>query len=449
MRLLMVGLNHRTADVALREKVALNEDALRAALAELSAQFPQAEFAIVSTCNRTEIYAARPVHQPPDGDDLRTAFARLADLPTDQLAAACVQRDQLEAIRHLLRVASGLDSMVLGEPQVLGQVKQAYETATDCHAVRTVLHQIFQSALTCARQVRRTSGIGEGRVSVGSVAVDFARQIFEDLSDKTVLGIGAGEMVKGMLRHLHNQSPRRTWLTNRTAQRAVDLARELGIDASRGGPRPWDDLETLLVEADIVLTCTAAAQPIIRGDRIGRIVRKRRRRPLFIIDIAVPRDVEPVVGSYTNVYLYNIDDLQSVISANMQRRGDEIDICESMINDAAQSCLHELQHRDVGRLIHQLRAQLHELGRDENERTLRKLAAAANGNDHDKLAKMIDEHTHRLVNKILHMPLSQLNPKDRDAPLGFYAAALRRLFDLDDPASDAADVSSDNNKRNA
>ncbi len=431
MRILLLGVNHRTADVQLREKLAMAGGPLNAALARLRETYADAEFVLVSTCNRTELYTARPSHAAPSIEDLRNVLADLSGVEVGAVTAATIHREQEQAVAHLFRVCSGLDSMVLGETQILGQVKRAYEVASAANAIGPVLHRVFQSALSAARKVRADTGIDAGRVSVGSVAVDFARQVFDDFADKTIVGVGAGEMAKTTLKHLKALNPHRLWLVNRTAQRAAELAATIGVGHPGGGPRAWDELDELMVDADVMVTSTGATEPIITAERFKPLARRRRNRPLFIIDIAVPRDVDPTVGGLSNIYLYNVDDLESVVEATRDQRRDLVAQCDGLLTGHVAACMSQLQNQDIGRLVRELRRRLLDIGEAERERTRRKLTAQLNG-DAERAEKILDEHTHRLINKILHLPLSQLDHGNPDAPLGFYAAALRRLFDLSD-----------------
>ena len=430
MRIVMLSISHRTAPVALRERIAVGADRLDDALRSFRSQYPAVETVLISTCNRTELYIARPTHEPPTFEQLDQFLAGLSGVDAAQITAAAVHRDQEQAVAHLFRVATGLESMVLGEPQILGQVKRAYETASSLQTVGPVLHRVFQQAIAVAKQVRGESGIDEGRVSVGSVAVDFASQIFERFDDKVMAAIGAGDMAKLTLRHLQKLRPAKLWLTNRSRDRAEALATKMNLGGDAGGVRPFDELDQLLIEADIVLTSTGATEPIITAKRFKPIIRRRRMRPIFIVDIAVPRDVEPAVGNLGNVYLYNIDDLQRVVAKTYESRSAQVEQCERLIFDSVRSCLASVQHRDIGHLIRMLREQLHHHGDAERRRTLRKLAATAPDELAETLDRVLEEHDHRLVNKILHMPLSQLDQNNPDAPLGFYAAALRHLFGL-------------------
>jgi len=429
MRILMLGLNHRTAGVELRERVAFDADTLARLIVHIRTKHPHSESIVLSTCNRMEIFIARPAHEPPSFDELAQYLADHSGVQASALSGALIQRENSEAVAHLFRVAAGLDSMVLGEPQVLGQVKRAYETANALGAVGPVFHKVFQQAVAIAKQVRTETGIDSGRLSVGSVAVDFARRIFERFDDKTIVGIGAGEMAKLTLKHLQSLKPARLYLANRSADRALTLARKLKLPNAESAARPLEALDQLLVEADIVLTSTGSPTPILTPKQFHSILKKRRNRPLFIIDIAMPRDADPAVGELPNVYLYNLDDLQQVVSQTYEKRAEEVARCNRILDDAVRSCMSEVQHRDVGVLIKALRHRLHALGEAENERTAKRLASASTP---EQRQAVLDEHTHRLINKVLHIPLSQLDQRQADAPLAFYAAALRRLFDLDE-----------------
>ena len=436
MRVLMLGANHRTADLAVRERLAVADERQAQLLAHLRGAWPAAEAVVLSTCNRMELYLARPATQPPSADELRAAVAAFCELDPAQLLAATIHRENEQAVAHLFRVCAGLESMVLGEPQILGQVRRAYEHAHRHEAVGPVLHKVFQTALATGKQVRHETGIDAGRTSIGSIAADFARNIFDTFDDKTVLGIGAGEMAKVALRHFNELKPHAMWIINRTRSRGESVAQALALDGPRRGVRSYDDLDTLLIEADIVITSTGAPHAIITAERFRTLVRRRRGRPLFVIDLAIPRDVEPAVGALSNVYLYNLDDLQQVVEQTHTARCEIAARCEGRLADAVRRCMAEIQHRDLGRLIRELRGKLFELGEAEQARTLHA--------DGDGQAQALEEYTHRLIHKILHLPLSQIDAQNPDAPLAFYSAALRRLFQLEpeeaDEAADAPDA---------
>ena len=348
MRLLMLGFNHRTAPLELREALAFDNDRAAQAIRDLREAYPASECALISTCNRTEFYLARPIHDPPTIEDLRDFVMQQTGVEGDAVRSASIHREQDEAATHLFHVSAGLDSMVLGEPQVLGQVKRAYELADDCEAIGPVLHRLFQGAITASKSVRRKTGIDQGRTSVSSVAVAFAKNIFDHFGDKTVLAIGAGEMVKAALASLRRENPNRLLLINRTHQRAIDLASQLELTGSDHGARAWEDMDGLLVEADIVVSCTGATEPILTADRFRPLLKKRRGRPLFMLDLAVPRDLDPAIGAFRNVYLYNLDDLQKAVEETASGRRELVMECEELLKGHIDRCMGEIRHRDVG-----------------------------------------------------------------------------------------------------
>jgi len=428
MRVLALSLDHRTADMALRERVALGAADAGALLNNMRARYPQAELAVLSTCNRTELYVARPTHEPPDGDALRRGLAEQTGVDLETLARCCMLREQRDAVAHLFRVASGLESLVVGEVQVLGQVRKAYELAAETGTLGGVLHPVFQSAIATAKRVHSETAIGRGQHSVGSIAVRLAQGIFDQFEDKHVLAIGAGDVSKTVLRRLYDLKPQRLTLCNRSADRAVRLAQACRFPSDC--VRPFDALDRLMAEADIIVTATGSPEPIIDVPRFRPVVKRRRRRPVCLIDLALPRDVAPEVGGLSNVYLYNIDDLQSVVDQTRDERRGETDKCNAIITPAVDQCMKQVQHRDVGVMIKHLRQKLHDLGDLEQERTLRLLQRAMVSGDTDGAERALEQHTRRLINKVLHLPLSTLEQTEGPAPLGFYAAALRRLFDL-------------------
>ena len=427
MSLRMVGVSHHTAPLEIRERLVFEGERLAEAARQWRRSFPGSELVLVSTCNRTEFYMACASGPCPRDAQVTAFLAEICGLSPEALAPVLVSRDHEEAVSHLFSVASGLESMVLGEPQVLGQVKRAYEQAQGHDLVGKTLHQFFQRALAVAKRVRTDTDIGAGRISVGSVGADLARQIFQRFDDKTVVGIGAGEMTKLMLRHLCALSPARMWVVNRSVERARALAATLGIPDARGGGRPLDDLDALLVEADIVLTATGSPQPIVTASSLRGLARRRRHRPLFLIDIALPRDVEPAVGSLRDVFLYDLDDLQQVVAQTGEHRQDHAHVARQFVAEATTTCVEQMAREDLGRVIGALRRRLHEVGRQESDRTHRKLATAPA----DQVPALLDEQTHRLINKILHMPLSALNGRNRPPPQAL-VEAIRQLFQIDD-----------------
>ncbi len=421
MHLVCVGLSHHTAPVALREKLAMNRRQVSAALRELSVRYDQAELAILSTCNRTEIYVARPLHGHPRVEQLTQWLVGYAGLDREALHEGLYHFDNERAIRHLFTVACGLDSMVIGEHQIVGQVKQAYELAQAAETAQRAIHRMFQLALATSKRVRQQTGIGRGRSSIGGAAVEYARHLFDTLADKTMLVIGAGKMAELTARQFQSLQPARLIVTNRTAERATDAAARLGgeaIDFAR--------LDEALRQADVVLCSTGSEAALLTVERFKPIHKARRFRPLFIIDLAVPRDVEPAVGDLPNVYRFDMDDLQAALGEQRVGPRGAIDQAQRIVEQAVGECYALVQTADMSDLVRRLRRQMHRTAQAEAQRTVARLGAAAP----DQFEQLLEEHTHRLINKLLHRPLTELGRGDsRQAAL--YATALRRLFALD------------------
>ncbi|MEO1237291.1 MAG: glutamyl-tRNA reductase [Planctomycetota bacterium] len=466
MRIVLVGLNHRTAPVELREAMAVGKERLPEVLAAFRAAFGGGvECVLLSTCNRTELYVARPAESEPDAQALRGFWAEQTGAELSAVTASSIHREQGPAVHHLFRVTAGLDAMAVGETQVLGQVRRAYEAAQAAGTVGPTLHRVFQEALRSTRRAHAESGVDGLRQSVSSMAVEFAGNLFESFGDKTVAGLGAGEITKVTLRRMLEKKPAKTWVVNRTAGAAAALAEGLGLSGGGGGPtvgnrglrelpggaRAWEELDEVLVEADVVLTGTASSEPVITAERFRPLVKRRRNRPLFLIDLALPRDVEPAVGALPNVYLYDLDDLNAALAESPGRR-EKIERCEALVRESANRCVGAGQHQDLGVLVRQLRGKLMAIGEEEKRRTQQKLDRAHRDRDYDRIESLLDEHTHRMINKVLHMPLSQIRKRGGEdgadqageASLGFYAAALRRLFELEDgPAGPTLDRDSE------
>lgn len=420
MHIVCVGLSHHTASMDLREQVALSAAQVAGALAELTAEFHDAELAILSTCNRTEIYVARPLHGHPRAEQLIDWLTRRHTHLTT-LRDSLYQRDNEQAINHLFRVASGLDSMVIGEHQIVGQVKAAYQLAVEAHTAGRTIHRMFQLALATSKRVRQRTGIGDGRSSIAGAAVEYAGHLFDSLADKALLIIGAGKMAELTARQFAAMKPGKLLVTNRTADRAAAMASRLGATAV-----PWDQLDESLALADVVISSTGSTQPIITASSFRKIHRRRKYRPLFMIDLAVPRDIDPALSDLANVYRYDLDDLQAALARQLEGRHGAVHEAEQIIGQAVGECYALVQTGDMSQMVHKLREQMHETARLETQRTMRKLAAARP----EDFEKVLDEHSHRLINKILHRPLSELGRGDSHTA-ALYATALRRLFDLD------------------
>ncbi len=418
IRLLVVGLNHRTAPLAVRESLAFGPQQVQQALADLKKKFPDAEAVILSTCNRVEIYVARPVSAPPSLDALTEFLAHVHQLPASEFQGHLYHHEDRPMIEHLFAVTSSLDSMVVGETQILAQVKQAYQQARDAGSVGKVFHVLFQRALAAAKDVHESTQLAAGRLSIASVAVDLAQSVFDRFEDKTVLCIGAGKMAGLMLNHLKHLSPKQIVLANRSLDRAQELATQLG-----GTPTSLENLSDLIVQADIILTSTGSEEPIITTAGFKKLLKARRYRPIVIVDIAVPRDVEPDVGKLNNVYLYNIDDLQEVAAGNRDKRHEEIDRSRQVLSGHVDEFVQWFAARDVGPLVKALYEQCHAVARAELEQIFARHPEydAAQREEMERLA-------HRLIGKILHAPVAQITQQSEATARPMLAAADKKLF---------------------
>jgi len=336
MKFFVAGLNYRTAPVELREKLAVPPARLHCSGCRLKIAAALSEVAILSTCNRVEIYGATPEVN----GNVHAIFRHLS--PSADFSPYLYIHEDAAAVRHLFSVASGMDSMVLGETEITGQVKQAYQAAQQAKLTGRILNRLFQTALQTAKEVRTSTQIGRGAISVGSVAVELAEKIFDgDLSQKTVMIIGAGKMGEACLRHFAKKGAHSVLVCNRSFARAEELAREFG-----GRPIAFDALVPTLAEADIVVTSTGSPTAILHREQIESIL-ARRGRPLFLIDIAVPRDIAPEVQTLRNVYLYNIDDLEKLMRENLRLREQELARCQAIIHEKAEAVMSKLASAPV------------------------------------------------------------------------------------------------------
>jgi glutamyl-tRNA reductase len=339
MRMVALGVDHRSAPTAIREALAFEGERRRYGLDALKQTAPDAEFVLLSTCNRVEIYAAAEA-APPDEDALAAFLARSHGLPVGMLDGHLVARHDEAAVGHLFRLAAGLESLVLGESQILGQVRDAYKLAADCKTVGPILHHVFQRALRVGKRVREETGLDRGKCSVASVAVDVARSVFDRFEEKAVLVIGAGALGALTLQHMAALNPGALLVTNRDPVRAHAVAARWG-----GRVIPFDRLDDALAEADIVLSTTAAAEPIVTVERYARIQRGRCNRLAVILDLAVPRDFDPTIGALEQVMLYNVDDLRAQAEANLQGRRAQIHRARLIIDGESAACLTSLERR--------------------------------------------------------------------------------------------------------
>jgi glutamyl-tRNA reductase len=425
MRLQVIGCSHHTASVESRERLAFSPEQTRTALALLREQYPECETVVLSTCNRVELYfAAEQAERCPTHYQIVEFLAQFHGLGVEDVFAELFERDGEDAVRHLFTVAASLDSMVVGEAQILAQVKQAYEQATAGAATGPLTHAAFQSAIRVAKRVARETAVNQKRVSIPSVAVgDFARQFFERFDDKRVVVIGAGEMGEETVRYLIDEGASHITIVNRTPQRAAELAARLA-----GQTAPWEQLHQLLIHADLVVTTTGSDEPIVRLEEFRRIDHERGQRPLFVLDLAVPRDFDPAIGELPGVYLYSIDDLKKTCEANRNERAKEWPRAERIIDEETRRFMAELNHRSTGPTIRRLRQLADQIKSDELQRLFNKLGSAD-----ERTQREVAHAFERLVNKLLHPPLESLRDEAERGTHHGLLDALRRLFQIREP----------------
>jgi glutamyl-tRNA reductase len=419
MALFAAGLSHKNAPVALRERLALDEDKLRELLRDLLAAGSLREAVVVSTCNRVELYGVADAAGPARA----SAFARLCrhrGVDPASVEPLLYTHEEEDAIRHAFRVAASLDSMMIGEPQILGQVKDAFALAQACETVGPALHTLFTQAFAVAKRVRTETEIARHAVSVSFAAVELAKKIFAGLSGRAVLLIGAGKMGELAAKHLVEQGAFPVYVANRTWVRAQEMARALS-----GTAVPFDDLATPLAAVDIVVTSTGAPAPIVTRAHVERVMHGRGARPLFFIDIAVPRDVEPGVDGIEGVYCYDIDDLKQVVDANIRERLREAQRAEALVEREVAKFRARLGDVEVIPTIVSLRERLEEIRRAELKRTLARLPDAT-----PETRAAIEAMSASLINKILHAPITKLRESSRAGAHRSWLEVVHELFGL-------------------
>jgi glutamyl-tRNA reductase len=419
MPLFVAGLSHRNAPVALREQLAVDEDKLRELLRDIGATGVVREALILSTCNRVEVYAVADV----PGEARTATFRRLCHhrgVGPDSVETALYTYVDGEAVRHAFRVASSLDSMMIGEPQILGQVKDAFALAQSCETVGPALHMLFTQAFAVAKRVRTETEIARHAVSVSFAAVELAKKIFAGLDGKAVLLVGAGKMSELAARHLIEQGAFPLYVANRTGARAQELARALS-----GTAVPFDELTTALAAVDIVIASTGAPEPVITRETVDRVLPARRGRPLFFIDIAVPRDVEDAVDMLDGVYRYDIDDLKQVVDANIRERGREAHRAEALVEREVAKFVARLGDVEVIPTIVSLRERLEAIRAGEVKRTLARLPGATL-----ETHEAIEALSSAIVNKILHAPITKLRESSRAGSPRSWLELVHELFGL-------------------
>jgi len=417
MQLVTYGINHNTAPVQIREQLAFNAEVLPAALASLHQCSGVVEAIIVSTCNRTEIYC----HIADEHEDTVCEWLhQFHNQPPESLNEFIYQHQDHDVIRHLLRVACGLDSMVLGEPQILGQIKTAYSQALHAKTVGKSLGRLFQHSFTVAKQVRTDTAIGSSPVSVAFAAVSLAKQIFSNLADSTALLIGAGDTIELAARHLYDNGVGRIIIANRTIERAHALAEHVN-----GYAISLSEMPNHLAEADIVMSSTASQLPVLGKGTVERALKQRKRKPIFMVDIAVPRDIEPEVGTLEDIYLYCVDDLHDIIEENLQSRRDAALQAEEIIDSQVEHFIAWLRTQDAVPIIKAIRE------RSEHESSHLLDKAQKQLQQGIPADKVMTELARTLTNKLLHEPSRQLRQSGFNTDNNLIEAA-RSLFNIKD-----------------
>jgi len=431
MKLCMFGLSHQTVPIEIREQFSFGTDAIIDFLQNWNQKFGAFETVLVSTCNRTELYVASAEGELPENDQIlrflldqqqgknETAGSD-SPVPKEITRYFRILEDQ-DVVSHLFSVISSLESMVLGEPQILSQIKQAYQLAADNGTTGPITHSVFQSALKTAKRIAAETEIFHHRVSIPSVAVvDFALQLFEQLTTKKIMVLGAGEMAEETLKYLTDYGAKSITVINRSPERAQKLA-----DAWHGAVVPWENRIDVLAQADVVIAATGAAEPVITLNDYRSIAGKRQNRPLFMLDICVPRNIEAAIGRLPNVYLYSIDDLAKVCQKNRERRDQEIPKAQKIIAQETERFLQEIRRRDTTDIIRQLRDGWNQIKENEEYRLFNRIP------DCDpKTKEEIRYAFDRLVNKLLHPPMESLRDVSQTGGSGKFLEAVKRMFRL-------------------
>jgi glutamyl-tRNA reductase len=419
MEIFVTGLNHKRAPVELREKLAVDDAAMQSALAELQQSLSAQEMVILSTCNRVELYS---VHDgpPPAPGTVSEVLAKRHGVEPGALAPALYHHQGTEAVRHLFRVTSSLDSMVLGETQIIGQVKDAYLAAQSAGATGRVFNRLFQQALAVAKKIHTTTSLGEKNISVPSVASRLAEKIFQDLANKRLVIIGAGEMGELTVGAFRNRGVTKLHVVNRSIENARALAQKHGGEA-----HPLEDLAKVLPLGDIVIACIRADSYVLNLENVRAALAARRHNPMFLIDIAVPRNIHPEVNEIDNVYLFNIDNLEQIVQQNVVDREREVSRCMPLVEEETQAFWKDMTPPDVTAVLTLLRDRLHSIGDEELKRTLGRL----NGLPENQRQE-VQELSRRIVNKILHPPSEILRSAGADSSSRALVEFVRKLFGI-------------------
>jgi glutamyl-tRNA reductase len=426
VKIRVVYCNHESAPIALRERIAFSSAADHQRGYETLQQLaPETEAVIISTCNRIEIYLASEIpRELPEKHDIAKWLSDLHEIPLDDLIGSLVEETDIDSIRHLFDVICSLDSMVLGEAQIVNQVKTAYQYAQESQAAGPLIHALFQDAMRVAADVRSRTKLSDGKISVASVAVgEFGKSIFTRFDDKHVLILGAGEMAEETLRYLKDEGIGQLTVINRTYERAVKISEQWG-----GQARNWDQLLATLKEVDIVVSTLSVDEPVITKDQMKSIRNDLKDKTLLLLDLGTPRNIDPRVGQLDdNIFLYSIDDLEKASQRNRKARANEIQQAKTMIQQAVERFLKDFYHRQTGPVVAQLREQWHAISREELQRLALKLQHL-NQTDLNQVEKSVE----RIINKLLHPPLETIKDHSQDGTPHALLESVKKLFRLKD-----------------
>ncbi len=406
MTLLALGINHKTAPVSLRERVNFSPESIDQALASLLQQPLVQGGVVLSTCNRTELYLSVEERQENLQEQLIIWLCSYHRISPDEVKKSLYWHHGNDAVSHLMRVSSGLDSLVLGEPQILGQVKKAFAESQRGQSLAGELERLFQKSFSVAKRVRTETEIGASAVSVAFAACTLARQIFESLAELSVLLVGAGETIELVARHLHEHQVKHMIIANRTRERAQALATEVGAEVIT-----LPEIDARLADADIIISSTASPLPIIGKGMVERALKSRRNQPMLFVDIAVPRDIEPEVGKLSNAYLYSVDDLQTIIQHNIAQRQAAAIQAETIVQQESMNFMAWLRSQGAVETIRDYRSQARQVG---SEMTGKALAAIAQGAN---VEQVINELAHKLTNRLIHAPTKSLQQAASDGDM--------------------------------
>jgi glutamyl-tRNA reductase len=423
MKMQMIGCSHHDAAVEFRERISFTTEQVSLALRAFRERFPSCEMVLLSTCNRVELYTTAADDAELDRDAVAEFLADHHHLQPDEVVDQMIYRSGSEALEHLFTVAASLDSMVVGEAQILSQVKRAYDLARNSGSAGPLTASVFQAANRAAKRVQHETSIHRRRVSVPSVAVgEVALEVFDSLHNKRVVLCGAGEMGEETLRYLKQAGASDICIVNRSYERAVAVAKAFGVETAL-----WDSLAEQVIDADLLIGATSATEPILDEASFLPLHAKRQNRVLLILDLAVPRDFDPAIGELSSVYLYGIDDLQTACERNRRERQKEWPKAKQLIAEETQRFMQALNHRATGPVIQRLREQAQDLKKDELERLINKLQLGD-----PSVRTEIEKSFDRLINKLLHPPLASLRDDAAEGHQRGLLEALRHLFNLGD-----------------